>query len=156
MPQTAYADLVRRIKDASILGSCASVLDWDEQTYMPPQGSQHRAEQMSLVAKMSHALLTAPAIGDLLGTVEKADLVREPEAAPAVNVREIRRAYDRATKLPERLVEEIARTTTPAQSGVTDTGYCEGITVRSWLAPTARPVLRRIFSPDLRGAACAS
>src|SRR5207237_6905067 len=33
----------------------------------------------------------------------------------AANVREIRRAYDRATKLPKELVEELARVTTQAQ-----------------------------------------
>src|SRR5438034_3892855 len=38
-----------------------------------------------------------------------------PESEPAVNVREIRRTYDRAVKLPKELVEELARTTTRAQ-----------------------------------------
>jgi carboxypeptidase Taq len=114
-PNQAYAELIRRIKDYSLLGSCASVLGWDERTYMPHQGSAHRAEQMALLARLTHEMLTAPEIGTLLAEVEQAPLVLDPEADPAVNVREIRRHYDRAVKLPKELVEEIARVTIRAQ-----------------------------------------
>jgi carboxypeptidase Taq len=111
----AYVDLIRRIKDYSLLGSCAGVLAWDERTYMPHQGSAHRAEQMALLARLTHEMLTAPEIGALLEEVEQSPLVRDPEADLAVNVREIRRHYDRAVKLPKELVEEIARVTIRAQ-----------------------------------------
>jgi carboxypeptidase Taq len=111
----AYADLIRRIKDYSLLGSCSSVLGWDERTYMPHQGSALRAEQMALIARLTHEMLTAPEVGALLAEVEQSPLVRDPESDPAVNVREIRRSYDRAVKLPKELVEEIARVTIRAQ-----------------------------------------
>src|SRR5437763_5966190 len=104
-----YAELIRRIKDANLLGSCGSVLGWDERTYMPHHGSAHRAEQMALLARLTHEMLTAPEIGQLLAAVEGSDLVRDPASVPAVNAREIRRSYDRAVKLPKDLVEEIAR-----------------------------------------------
>src|SRR5439155_25756580 len=111
----AYAELISRIKDYSLLGSCASVLGWDERTYMPRQGSAHRAEQMALLARLTHEMLTAPEIGELLEEVEGAPPVQEPDSVPAVNVREIRRSYNRAIKLPKHLVEELARVTTRAQ-----------------------------------------
>jgi carboxypeptidase Taq len=118
MPRTAaqaYDELIGRFKDYSLLGSCASVLGWDERTYMPHQGSAHRAEQMALLARLTHEMLTAPVIGELLKEVEGSDLVRNAEGVPATNVREIRRLYDRAVKLPKSLVEELARVTTRAQ-----------------------------------------
>jgi carboxypeptidase Taq len=118
MPHTAeehYADLIRRCKEWSLLGSCASVLGWDERTYMPRQGSNHRAEQMALLARLGHAQLTDPTVGERLAAVEASPLVRDPESAAAVNTREIRRTYDRAVKLPPELVEEIARVTSRAQ-----------------------------------------
>jgi carboxypeptidase Taq len=111
----AYAELIRRIKEYSLLGSCASVLGWDERTYMPHKGSEHRAEQMALLARMTHEMLTAPQIGQLLAEVEGSDLVGQKDSVAAVNVREIRRHYDRAVKLPKELVEELARVTTRAQ-----------------------------------------
>jgi len=114
-PDQAYDELIRRVKEARLLESCGSLLGWDERTYMPREGSAHRAEQIALLARMTHEMLTAPEIGALLGTIEQSPLVRDPESAPAVNVREIRRTYDRAVKLPKALVEEIARITTRAQ-----------------------------------------
>jgi carboxypeptidase Taq len=118
VPRTAddaYAALIARAREHHLLGSCASVLSWDEHTYMPRQGAALRAEQMALLARMTHDLLTAPEVGELLAAVEGSDLVRDPESDPAVNVREIRRAYDRAVKLPKELVAELARVTTLAQ-----------------------------------------
>ena len=39
----------------------------------------------------------------------------DPRSVAAVNVREVRRTYDRMVKLPRSLVEELARVTTMAQ-----------------------------------------
>ena len=111
----AYGELIRRSKDAGVLRSCAELLGWDERTYMPPAGLAHRAEQMALLARLAHEMATAPAVGELLAAVESSDLVRDRNSVETANVREIRRAYDRAVKLPAALVEEIARVTTQAQ-----------------------------------------
>jgi carboxypeptidase Taq len=111
----SYAELIRRSKEASLLRSCADVLGWDEQTYMPPAGSALRGEQMALLARMTHEMATAPVIGELLGWLEGSDLLRDPDNIEAANVREIRRGYDRAVKVPKRLVEELARVSIAAQ-----------------------------------------
>jgi carboxypeptidase Taq len=111
----AYAELVRRSKELGVLNSCAGVLSWDHQTYMPAKGGALRGEQMALLASLAHQKFTDPKVGELLAAAEASDLVRDPESDAATNVRELRRAYDRATKLPQALVEELARTTTEAQ-----------------------------------------
>jgi carboxypeptidase Taq len=113
--ETAYAELIRRTKEAAILGSCAAVLGWDERTYMPHEGSAFRGDQMALLARLTHEMTTDPKIGECLSTVEGASLIDDPHSPAAINVREIRRTYDRAVKLPRDLVEEIARVTTRAQ-----------------------------------------
>ncbi len=112
---SAYPDLIRRVREVALLNSCAGVLGWDERTYMPPRGSAHRAEQMALLARMGHEKNTAPVVGDLLAAVERSDLVKDPESDAAANAREIRRVYDRAVKMPADLVETLARETTRAQ-----------------------------------------
>ena len=66
----AYADLIHRVKEARLLESCGSVLGWDERTYMPREGSAHRAEQLALLARMTHEMLTDPKVGELLTEVE--------------------------------------------------------------------------------------
>ena len=106
---------MRRVKAVSLLGSCGAVLHWDHQTYMPPKGGAHRAEQLALLAGLCHEQFTAPEIGDLLSVAEAGELTRASGSAAAVNLREIRRAYERATRIPAALVQELARTSTLAQ-----------------------------------------
>jgi carboxypeptidase Taq len=107
----SYDQLIQRVRDCRLLESCGSLLGWDERTYMPRQGSKHRGDQMALLARLAHEMLTSPALGDLLNQAPSFS----DGSIEAANVREIRRAYDRAVKLPRELVEELARVTTQAQ-----------------------------------------
>ncbi len=111
----SYAELIRRAKDLGVLNSCAAVLGWDHQTYMPTKGGPLRGEQMAFLASLAHQKFTDPKVGELLSAVEASDLVSDPVSDSAANARELRRAYDRATKIPQSLVEELARVTTQAQ-----------------------------------------
>jgi carboxypeptidase Taq len=111
----AYEELLRRVKEYSLLASCGAVLGWDERTYMPRRGSAHRAEQMALLARLTHEMLTAPEMGELLAQAENSKVVADADSVAAVNVREVRRSYNRAVKIPKELVEELARVTTRAQ-----------------------------------------
>jgi carboxypeptidase Taq len=117
MPPTdqLYAELVQTLRQTALLNSCGSLLGWDEQTNLPPNGAAHRAEQTALLAGMVHERVTSPRIGELLdGLSDPAALGGEVSPRAAV-VREARRSYNRATKLPRRLVEEISRTITLSQ-----------------------------------------
>jgi carboxypeptidase Taq len=113
--EPAYAELIRRTKEAAVLSACGAVLGWDERTYMPRNGSTFRGDQMGLIARLTHEMTTDPKVGECLAAVEGSALTKNPESPEAVNVREIRRGYDRAVKLPKDLVEELARVTTRAQ-----------------------------------------
>jgi carboxypeptidase Taq len=108
---TAYSELIRCSQQSALLASCAEVLGWDEETYMPPAGVEHRGRQMALLAGMYHERLTDPALGDLIAEVEAAQA--DPAWMP--NIRLWRRTYDRACRLPRSLVEEIAQVTSIAQ-----------------------------------------
>src|SRR5262249_36924556 len=92
-----------------------SLLSWDEHVNLPHAGAPHRAEQESLIARLHHERFTSPKIGELLAQVESSDLVRDPESDAGANARELRRQYDRATKIPASLVEEMTRTAVLAQ-----------------------------------------
>ena len=113
-PREAYDDLSCRVRQVSLLGSCSSLLHWDREAHMPPKGAQHRAAQHALLAGMCHEQFTDPKTGELLAAVEGTDVVADPLSDEAVNARELRRVYDRATKLPRELVEELARVTSLA------------------------------------------
>lgn len=114
--QKAYEELVKRVREISILASCGSVLGWDEQTYMPRGGAELRSEQLGLLSGMTHDQFTDPRIGELLSELEQSDLVKDPVSEAAVNSRELRHLYDKETKLPKELVEELSKTRTLAQA----------------------------------------
>lgn len=113
--QQSYATLVDKLKKVSILSSCGSVLGWDERTYMPKNGAAHRAEQLSLISGLTHEQFTDPKIGELLSELENSELVKDETSVEAVNIRETRHIYDKETKLPKDLVEELTKQTTLAQ-----------------------------------------
>src|SRR3954471_22089010 len=115
-PADAYAQLITEVREISLIDSIGSLMSWDEHTYLPPKGTAHRADQQALIATMSHQRFTSPQINDLLSSVEGSEVVREGESDAAANVRELRRLYDRARKLPTSLVEELTRTATMAQA----------------------------------------
>ena len=111
----AYQELLSQAREETLLGSCAALLDWDELTYMPEGGAENRSEQRAYLAGLQHEKATDPRRGELLAIVEGSDLVRDPECAPAVNVSEMRRLFDRLVRLPRKLVEDLVRATSRGQ-----------------------------------------
>lgn len=116
-PTQAYAELVRLSREETLLASCADVLEWDQEVSMPRKGAKHRAEQLAFLAGLAHDRATEPRYDELLSVLEQSSLVSDPDSPKAVNVRELRRGYDRERRMPRRLVEEMTRVTALA-SGV--------------------------------------
>ncbi len=108
---STYQSLIAELRDISLLSSVSSVLGWDERTQLPARGTELRAQQSSMLARMIHERSTSPRIGEWLSELEAVALDEDA----LVNVRETRRDYDRATKLPTALVEEQTRTAVLAQ-----------------------------------------
>jgi len=111
-----YEKLLTVVREASLLDSISCLLEWDQETGMPRQGAQHRAEQLALTARLSHERLTAGETGELLSACESAAAGCDPLSDRAVNLREIRLRFERRRRLPKRLVEELARVTALAHA----------------------------------------
>jgi carboxypeptidase Taq len=111
-----YAQLCAYGRRGATLKSIASLLGWDQETYMPRGGGDARAEQMALLAGMMHERGTSKELGDLISAAEGEGLNDQQRAC----VREFRRDYDKRTKLPQTLVEELARTGSRAQDAWKD------------------------------------
>ncbi|QYU67750.1 carboxypeptidase M32 [Leptolyngbya sp. 15MV] len=115
-PSSPYAELVAASREAAVVGSIGGLLGWDQETYMPPAAAAHRAEQLAWVARVAHEKRTSPRVGELIAACERdASLVGDASSPTAASVREFRRAYDLATKLPPEFVAEMARTGSQAQ-----------------------------------------
>jgi len=90
-----------------------AALQWDQETYLPPQGVEERAEQLALLEGIAHRRLIEPETGKLLAEAgASAENPRGDESLPALErdfLRVMRRRYDRAVKLPPDFVTASAR-----------------------------------------------
>ncbi|PHP29128.1 carboxypeptidase M32 [Limimaricola cinnabarinus] len=106
---TAYDDLMAHARETEALAQVAGRLGWDQETMMPRGAAAQRGEESAAMEGVLHARRTDPRIGDWLERAEA------PDDVAAANLREIRRAYARANKVPASLAAEIARVTSVAQ-----------------------------------------
>src|SRR3990172_3232769 len=106
-------ELKTRLAEVADLEHVAAVLEWDQQTYMPPGGADERSEQMATVRKLAHQEFTSDEVGRLLEDLRGQLAARgaDPEGYEASLVRATLRKYEREHKLPTQLVAELARTT---------------------------------------------
>ena len=122
-------------------------------------GSRAGASSSRSWPGLLHDRGTDPRLGELLAAVEGSDLLADPATPAAVNVRLLRREYDRFVRLPRRLVEEVARTTTLAQKiWAAARGAGDFQRFRPWLerivgAQAGRGGVRRVRRRALRRAA---
>jgi carboxypeptidase Taq len=109
-----WRKLLTRLGEIADLASCESLLVWDQQTYMPTGGVETRAAQMATLHRLRHKMLVRANMGALLADLERgmADLPYDSFEASLLRV--VRRHYNRAVRLPERLVAELGRSTTVA------------------------------------------
>jgi carboxypeptidase Taq len=114
----AYEKLRGRAKEIALIDCATGLLNWDEETCMPRKALPFRAEQLAFLSGWSHRQFTSPEVGDWIKACEDHGFL--PDSDEWANVREWRRSYDRATKLPPELVEEFNRATTLARDAWTE------------------------------------
>jgi carboxypeptidase Taq len=100
-----WKNLTDRLTELDALAGALAVLEWDQQCYLPPGGGNARAGQSATLGRIFHERFTDPAVGEWLDVLEGADLDATQRAA----VVQVRRKYRRATVVPTRLVEDLAK-----------------------------------------------
>ncbi|MHA1468374.1 MAG: carboxypeptidase M32, partial [Promethearchaeota archaeon] len=82
---------------------------WDQQVYIPPSvdSTKGRSEQIALIQAISHKKLVSKKTGDLIKQVENIPNLNLVDSAL---LREAKRKYEKAVKIPVELVTEIAKT----------------------------------------------
>jgi carboxypeptidase Taq len=107
-------ELKKRFAVVNDLERAAAVLNWDQQTYMPPRGAPARAEQSATLEKLAHEHFTADEIGALLNDLSDYAAKLDYASDEASMIRVMKRDYVKAKRVPPALVEEITRVTTLA------------------------------------------
>jgi carboxypeptidase Taq len=90
----------------SDLRSAIAVLSWDQEVNMPPKGAEGRGQQLATLSAYAHRIFTDPGVGVLLQELSGAIETLSPDDAKLVGVTLY--DYDRATRLPESFVSELA------------------------------------------------
>jgi carboxypeptidase Taq len=137
--------LTKKLLEIQRINSAASVLSWDQETYMPAGGGAARAEQIATLQGIAHQKLVSPDTDRLLGawldldTGHPLELDGElwDESSRAL-LREVWRDYSRAKKLPSDFVVTLSRECSLAQQV-----WAEAKEVRSFTSflPNLRTVL---------------
>ncbi len=95
---SALSDLKSRLFDVNAIHAAISMMDWDQQTYMPRGGAEARSEHLSRLSRLAHAALTSD---ETLKALDAASPEGEDDEAM---LRVVRREITQATKLPGDLV----------------------------------------------------
>jgi carboxypeptidase Taq len=97
------------------LEAATSAIEWDERTMLPPAAGEYRTEQLTLLAGMVHQRETDPRVGEWLAELAGSPLAADRHSLEGATIRQLKRDYDREVKLPQSLVEELARTASLGQ-----------------------------------------
>lgn len=106
---TAFDQLMAFQRDTSALGQIAGRLGWDQETVMPRGAVGQRGQEMAALEAVLHARKSDPRVGEWLQAAEA------PDEAGSAQLREIRRAFERAQKVPADLAKKLAQVTSEAQ-----------------------------------------
>ncbi len=98
------AELKQRLQEVDDLNSAASVLHWDQTTYMPPGGAEARGRQLATLGRLSHEKFTADEVGRLLEDLRPYEASLPYDSDDASLIRVTRRAYERDVKVPAAFV----------------------------------------------------
>lgn len=96
-----------------MIRSIGSTVGWDQETYLPPAAAEYRAKQLAWLSARAHEMATSDTWRAALEAAEAAD--PGDDAARTANLREMRRAFERATRLPVELVARATEATSLAK-----------------------------------------
>ncbi|MDB5191304.1 MAG: carboxypeptidase [Segetibacter sp.] len=65
-----YMGLMRRIADVRY---SVAVLQWDQETYLPPKGADFRGQQIATLTELAHELMTGEKLGEVLNKLVAAE-----------------------------------------------------------------------------------
>ncbi len=107
--------LKKILNEVADLSAAASVLSWDQQTYMPEGGAEDRGDALATLSRLAHDRFTSAETGRLLDELAAESEKLNPDSDDARLIKVTRRNYEKDTRVPSEKVAEFARVTTVAQ-----------------------------------------
>jgi carboxypeptidase Taq len=91
------------------------LLEWDQQTMMPPRGVQTRAESLATLQRIRHEMFVSDDVGRLLDAADAEINGQGPDSDDAALIRVTRRRWEKARRVPSALAAELARASSIGQ-----------------------------------------
>ena len=101
-----YKTKMQKIADVKY---ASAVLQWDQETYLPPKGNHFRGRQLATLSEIAHEQFTTPAMGALLNELNSKEGLTSSEKK---NVQLSLEDYDRSKKLSSDFVRKMSETVT--------------------------------------------
>lgn len=101
-------DLKTRLGEINDIEAAASLLYWDQATYMPPGGAAARGRQLATLQQISHTKFTDPAIGQLLDDLHPLEKSLPYSSDEASLIRITRRKYEAAVRVPANFMAKLS------------------------------------------------
>ena len=111
----AFEELNERMAELADLRNVSQLLDWDQQTMMPPRGALGRAEAAATIHRISHEMFVADDTGRLIEAAAARLDGGDPDSDEASIVRVSRRRWEKARRVPSRLAADMARAASVGQ-----------------------------------------
>src|SRR5258706_9097485 len=105
MENSQIQELKQRLAEINDVRSAASVLNWDQMTYMPPGGAEARGRQVATLEQIAHEKLTHPSIGRMLTELRSHERTFPADSDEAALIRVARRSYDHEVKVSPLIVD---------------------------------------------------
>ena len=133
----------------SLLATVDGLLQWDEQTMLPSAAGDFRAEQAASLAAITHAQRTQKEQGERLEKLADSSLAANGPGVVQATIRLLHEDFQKQSRVPGKLVEEIARTSIEAQQE-----WVRAVEASEW--KTMVDHLEKMFSLKRELAACQS
>jgi len=107
MPQTKdrYQEYREKMRFLADIRNASALLQWDQETYLPPKGAQFRGQQISTLSELSHRLFSEEALGDLLNELINDSTLADEEKR---NVQRTKEDYDKNKKYSSSFVRAMS------------------------------------------------
>jgi carboxypeptidase Taq len=108
-------ELRSHLAELTDLRNTLQLLQWDQQTMMPPRGAELRADELGTVQRILHESFVSAHTGRLLDDAadECGDLPPDSDEARLISV--VRRRWEKARRVPSDLAAELARAASAGQ-----------------------------------------
>jgi carboxypeptidase Taq len=102
-----YTDRIQKIADAKY---SAALLQWDQETYLPPKGAAFRSRQLATLAEIAHEWSVDPALGELLQELHgRGDLHEDQQRNVALSLEDYEKQKKFSPAFIRRLSEASSR-----------------------------------------------